>query len=84
MKGRKQKTTESFPRKDSAERERYEGAPTLIGIVGDELVEVQLSSDRMLEYILTPDDLNRAYRHITDTQVSQCRSYGRSQVRRHH
>ena len=36
----------------------------MIGIVGDELVEVQLSSDRMLEYILTPDNLNRAYRQV--------------------
>lgn len=64
MKGEKQKTEESYPRKNSAERERYEGAPTLIGIVGEELVEVQLSSDRMLEYILTPDNLNRAYRQV--------------------
>lgn len=61
MKVEKQKTEESCPRKNSAERERYEGTPTLIGIVGDELVEVQLSSDRMLEYILTPD---RAYRQV--------------------
>ncbi len=36
----------------------------MLGIVGDELVEVQLSSDRMLEYILTPDNLNRAYRQV--------------------
>lgn len=36
----------------------------MIGIVGDELVEVQLSTDRMLEYILTPDNLNRAYRQV--------------------
>ena len=36
----------------------------MIGIVGDELVEVQLSSDRMLEYILTPDNLNRAYKQV--------------------
>lgn len=55
---------ESCPQRNSAERERYEGAPTLIGIVGDELVEVQPSSDRMLEYILTPDNLNRAYRQV--------------------
>ena len=48
MKGEKQKTEESCPQRNSAEREKYEGAPTLIGIVGDELVEVQLSSDRML------------------------------------
>ena len=64
MKGEKPKTSESCPRKNSSESERYEGAPTLIGIVGDELVEVQLSSDRMLEYILTPDNLNRAYRQV--------------------
>ena len=64
MKGEKQKTEESCPQRNSAEREKYEGAPTLIGIVGDELVEVQLSSDRMLEYILTPDNLNRAYRQV--------------------
>lgn len=36
----------------------------MIGIVGDELVEVQLSSERMLEYILTPDNLNRAYKQV--------------------
>ena len=36
----------------------------MLGIVGDELVEVQLSSDRMLEYILTPDNLNRAYKQV--------------------
>lgn len=64
MKERTQKTMESFPQNDSAERESYDGAQTLIGMVGDDLVEVQLMSDRMLEYILTPDNLNRAYRQV--------------------
>ena len=64
MKEIKQKTMESCPRNDSAEREGYEGAQTLIGMVGDDLVEVQLTSDGMLEYILTPDNLNRAYRQV--------------------
>ena len=64
MKEEMQKTHESCPQKDSAEHERYEGAQTLIGMVGDDLVEVQLTSDRMLEYILTPDNLNRAYRQV--------------------
>ena len=64
MKEERQKTQESCPQKDSAERESYEGAQTLIGMVGDDLVEVQLMSDRMLEYILTPDNLNRAYRQV--------------------
>ena len=49
---------------DSAERKEYEGAQTLMGIVGDELVEVRLSTEGMLEYILTPDNLNRAYRQV--------------------
>ena len=64
MKGEKQKTEESFLPMDSAERKEYEGAQTLMGIVGDKLVEVQLSTDRMLEYFLTPDNLNRAYRQV--------------------
>ena len=64
MKEEKQKTMESCPQKDSAERESYEGAQTLIGMVGDDLVEVQLTTDRMLEYILTPDNLNRAYKQV--------------------
>ena len=64
MKERKQKTMESCPQNDSAERESYEGAQTLIGMAGDDLVEVQPTSDRMLEYILTPDNLNRAYRQV--------------------
>ena len=64
MKEERQKTQESCPQNDSAERESYEGAQTLIGMVGDDLVEVQLTSDRMLEYILTPDNLNRAYRQV--------------------
>ena len=42
MKGEKQKTEESGPQRNCAERERYVEAPTLMGIVGDELVEVQL------------------------------------------
>ena len=64
MKEERQKTQESCPQNDSAERESYEGAQTLIGMVGDDLVEVQLMSDRMLEYILTPDNLNRAYKQV--------------------
>ena len=42
MRGEKQKTEESCPRKNSSESERYEGAPILIRIVGEGLVEVQL------------------------------------------
>ena len=71
MKGEKPKTTESCPWKNSSESERNVGAPTLIGIVGDELVEVQLLSDRMLEYIFTPDNLNRAYKQVKANKGSR-------------
>lgn len=40
----------------------------MIGIVVDELVEVQLSSDRMLEYILTPDNLTE---HINKSRLTR-------------
>ena len=70
MKEERQKTQESCPQNDSAERESYEGAQTLIGMVGDDLVEVRLTSGRMLEYILTPDNLNRAYIQVKANEGS--------------
>ena len=70
MKEEKRKTTESCPQKDSAERKSCEGAQTLIGMAGDDLVEVQLTSDRMLEYILAPDNLNRSYKQVKANKVS--------------
>lgn len=42
----------------------------MIGIAGDELVEVQLSTDGMLERILTPDNLNRAYQQVKENKGS--------------
>ena len=60
----KQKTRDSCLQKDRSETEGYAGAQTKIGMVENELVEVQLTPTRMLEYILTPDNLNRAYRQV--------------------
>ena len=42
----------------------------MIGMVGDDLVEVRLTSGRMLEYILTPDNLNRAYIQVKANEGS--------------
>ena len=42
----------------------------MLGMVWDDLVEVQLMTDRILEYILTPDDLNRAYRQVKANKES--------------
>ena len=47
----------------------------MIGMVENELVEVQLTPTRMLEYILTPDNLNRAYRQVKANKGS-CGSDG--------
>lgn len=67
---RKQKTEESFLQRDRSETEGYAGARTSIGMVANEFVEVQLSSTRMLEYILTPDNLNRAYKQVVGNRGS--------------
>ena len=66
----KQKTRESCLQKDKSETEGYAGVQTVIGMVENELVEVQLTPTRMLEYILTPDNLNRAYRQVRANQGS--------------
>ena len=47
----------------------------MIGMVENELVEVQLTPTRMMEYILTPDNLNRAYKQVKANKGS-CGSDG--------
>ena len=71
----KQKTRESFLQNDRSETEGYAGAQTVIGMVENELVEVQLTPTRMMEYILTPDNLNRAYKQVKANKGS-CGSDG--------
>ena len=66
----KQKTSESCLQRGRSETEGYAGAQTKIGMVADEFVEVQLSPTGMLEYILTPDNLNRAYRQVVSNKGS--------------
>lgn len=71
----KQKTRESFLQNDRSETEGYAGAQTVIGMVENELAEVQLTPTRMMEYILTPDNLNRAYKQVKANKGS-CGSDG--------
>lgn len=61
-----QKTTESVGclQKNRTESEVYEGAQTFMWIEDDELVEVQTGSHNLLELILSPANLNRAYRQV--------------------
>lgn len=61
-----QKTTDAVgcPQKNRTESEVYEGAQTFMWIEDDKLVEVQTGSHNLLELILSPANLNRAYRQV--------------------
>lgn len=65
MKESMQKTTSvGCPQKSRTESGSYEGVPTFMWIVGEKLVEVQTISRNLLEFILSPSNLNRAYRQV--------------------
>lgn len=61
-----QKTSENdgCRQKCRTESESYGGAQTYIGIVNDSLVEVQSGKDDLLERILCPDNLRKAYKQV--------------------
>ena len=58
-----QKTTDNvgFPQNERTESESYEGAQTFMWIEDDKLVEVQTGTHNLLELILSPTNLQRAY-----------------------
>lgn len=66
MEEEKQKTTENvgYPQAARTESEVYEGAQTFMWIVGERLVEVQTCTHNLLELILSPSNLNEAYRQV--------------------
>ena len=53
---------------DSTACERYVGVQTFIGIESNNLVEVTFTADRMLEYILSPTNLNTAYQKVVSNK----------------
>lgn len=60
-----QKTTNvSYLQKSRTESEGYDGAQTFMWIEDGSLVEMQTNSRDLLELILSPDNLNRAYRQV--------------------
>jgi group II intron reverse transcriptase/maturase len=68
MKGRMQKIStesDSHPRKNRSETEGYEGAQTFMRVVDGYLTTEQPKREYpLLEQILSPDNLNRAYRQV--------------------
>ena len=47
---------------DRTESESYAGVQTFIGIIENHLVEVQFTRDALLERVVSPVNLNRAYK----------------------
>lgn len=67
MKERMQKISvlsDSLPQKNSTECEGYEGVQTFMDITENNLKEVQFERGNLLEFILSPDNLNRAYLQV--------------------
>ena len=54
----------SRPQKDSTECESYEGVQTFMDMTENNLKEVQFERGNLLEFILSPYNLNRAYLQV--------------------
>lgn len=67
MNGRMQKTlsqVNDWPQRDRTESEWYEGVQTFIWMTEDNIVEVPFDKEHLLEVILKPDNLNKAYKAV--------------------
>ena len=64
MEERKQKTNGSCPREDRLEAEVIEGAQTYMEMTEGRLAEVQIDEKHLMELILSPYNMNRAYRKV--------------------
>ena len=66
MKGRKQKisTKDNCPCGDRSATEGHEGVQTFMWITEDNFVEVPFDKGRLMEYVLSPSNLNAAYKAV--------------------
>ena len=67
MKGRMQKTlsrVNDCPQRARTESEWYEGVQTFIWMTEDNIVEVPFDREHLLEVILSPDNLDKAYKAV--------------------
>ena len=55
---------DSYPEKERTESEVYQGVQTYLGITENNLTEVQLTKDDLLGRILSPCNLNKAYKQV--------------------
>ena len=67
MKDRMQKTSalaNDCPQRNRTESEMYGGVQTFIWMTEDNIVEVPFDKEHLLEVILSPDNLNKAYKAV--------------------
>ena len=57
-------SSDSRPQKDSTACESYEGVQTFMDMAENNLKEVQFERGNLLEFILSPENLNRAYLQV--------------------
>lgn len=65
MKGRKQKISrDNYPRENRSATEGIEGVQTFMWITKDNVAEVPFDRERLMEFILSPTNLNAAYKSV--------------------
>ena len=67
MKERMQKTSalaNDYPQRDRTESEWYVGVQTFMWMTEDNIVEVPIDKEHLLEVILSPNNLNKAYKAV--------------------
>ena len=52
------------PQRNRTESERYVGVQTFMWMTEDNIVEVPFDKEHLLEVILSPDNLNKAYKAV--------------------
>ena len=71
MQGREQNISQDNSRqRDRTASEYYDGVQTCIGITDNAFTEVTFTEGNLLEYILSPANLNRAYRQVVSNNGS--------------
>lgn len=73
LKERMQKISNNFDNclgKDRTESDSYQGVQTFIGITENNLTEVHLGQGKLLELILSPSNMNMAYKRVKSNKGS--------------
>jgi hypothetical protein len=71
MEGRKQRISQDSSRqKERTASGSYDGAQTYIGMTDNCLTEVQFAEEKLLEQILSPMNLNAAYKQVAGNRGS--------------